>query len=409
MRRLPLLILLAASLAFSSCSSPLRQASTPGPLILISIDGFRWDYLEKLNAPTLRRLASEGVHARRLQPVFPARTFPNHYTIVTGLHAEHHGIVNNTFHDPALGLDFGKGNTESVWWDQGEPIWITAEKQGLRTACYFWPGSEAEIGGRRPSTFLPFKRNVPELERVHQVLEWLAQPASQRPRFVTLYFDLVDIVAHEQGPESPATAAAVATVDAAITRLVEGLDRLGLGNAASLVIVSDHGLSEISPERVVFFEDFMDVSQVSIEAAGPHGGVRPKPGVELAPLLAAIRSKLPPQVRAYGPDDRPARLHYRDHPRIPPILFHLDDGWCIEQRSSWPVLRARYGHGNHGWDPAVPNMGALFIAHGAAFQRGRQLGEVPNTDIYNLLCGVLGIQPAPNDGTNALTRAALRR
>lgn len=404
-----LLLLLLAAFASVSCTTPAPRMATPGPLLLISIDGFRWDYLEKHDLPTLRRLAAGGVHARRLTPIFPSRTFPNHYALVTGLHAEHHGIVNNWFHDPVLKQDFNKSSTETVWWDQGEPVWVTAEKQGLRTACYFWPGSEAEVRGHRPSDYMPFRKNVPEAERVDGVLAWLARPEATRPRFITLYFDLVDIVAHDHGPDAPETVAAVKAVDAALARLLAGLAGLGLADSANLILVSDHGLSDIDPARVVFFEDLMDTSLVTIEANGPHGGVRPKPGTDLDALLASLRAKAPPQVRVYGPDDRPAQLHYRDNARIPPILLVMEDGWSIESRASWPVLRAKFGKGNHGWEPATPNMGALFIAHGPAFRRGAKLAEAQNTDVYNLLCAVLALTPAPNDGTDALVRAALRR
>jgi predicted AlkP superfamily pyrophosphatase or phosphodiesterase len=408
MRRLLSLFLLLVLAGLTSCTTPVRQADA-GPVILISIDGFRWDYLDKFNVPTLRRLADAGVHARRLNPIFPSRTFPNHYALVTGLYAEHHGMVNNTFHDPVLGRNFAKGDSATVWWDQGEPIWITAEKQGVRTACYIWPGSEAEIQGRRPSDYMKFTRDSTATDRVDGVLAWLARPEAERPRFITLYFDQVDIAGHPKGPEAPETAATAAQIDAALARLLAGLEKLGLRDKANLVIVSDHGLSETSTERVVFFEDLMDTSLVSIEATGPHGGVRPKPDVDLAALVASIRAKAPAQVQVYSLDDRPARLHYRDNPRIPPILFVMDDGWCIESKVGWAALKNKLGLGNHGWDPATPNMGALFVASGPAFRPNVRLSSADNIDVYNLLCALLGIKAAPNDGSDALARAALRR
>lgn len=407
MRRVSVLLLLLVSFGITACTASGERVAA-GPLILVSIDGFRWDYLEKYDAPVLRRLAAAGVHARRLNPSFPSKTFPNHYTLVTGLRPGRHGIVANSFYDPTLVDKFDMARKETAWWSGGEPVWITAEKQGVRSACYFWPGSESELQGLRPTQFTPFNKKITAHERVEGVLEWLARPAAERPRFLTLYMEHVDQAGHDHGPDAPETAAAVREADDAIARLIDGLEALGLRDSANLVIVSDHGMSATSADRVVFLDDLMDLSLVSIEASGPYGGVRPKPGVDAAALVASIRAKAPPQVRAYRREDMPARLHYNHGDRIPPILLLLDEGWCVEQKTGWPHLKARYSKGNHGWDPAVPGMGALFIAHGPAFRRGVRLAEADNTDVYDLLCAVLGITPAPNDGSDALTRAAVR-
>jgi predicted AlkP superfamily pyrophosphatase or phosphodiesterase len=401
--------LLFLGLLASSCTTPPKVAAGNGPLILISIDAFRWDYLQKYDVPTLRLLAAAGTHARRLIPSFPSRTFPNHYTLVTGLRPEHHGIVNNYFHDPALKADFAKPNNETYWWNGGEPVWITAEKQGVRSACYFWPGSEVELQGRHPAFSKPYDRKFRPTQRVAGLLEWLALPEIERPKFYTLYLDAVDVASHTYGPDSSETAAAAHEVDGALAQLLDGLAKLGLRDTANIVVVSDHGMSETSPDRVVFFDDLMDMSLVTVEANGPHGGVRPKPGVDTAALVASIRTKAPPQVHVYRREEVPERLHYRANDRIPPIVFVLEDHWCIEQKTGWPVLQARFDRGNHGWDPATPNMGALFIASGPAFRRGVELPDVENIHVYELVCAVLGLTPAPNDGDNRLARAALAR
>ena len=408
MHRLPAFFLLLLALVLSSCQTPPVTASKD-PLILISIDGFRWDYLQMYDVPTLRTLAAEGVHPRRLTPSFPSRTFPNHYTIVTGLRPEHHGIVNNLFYDPVQKAMFGKSDTAAAWWNGGEPVWVTAEKQGVRTASYFWPGSEAEIRGQRPTYFKKFSHDASWNARVDQVLEWLALPEEKRPRFIALYFDGVDIAGHTFGPDAPETAAAAHDIDAALARLQAGLAKLGLAQTANLVVVSDHGMSAISPDRVIFFDDLMDMSQVTVEANGPHGGVRPKPGVGVDALVASIRTKAPPQLEVYRRENLPPHLHYNSGDRVPPIVFVLADHWCIEQKSGWGVLQAKFNKGNHGWDPAFPNMGALFIAHGPAFKRRVTFDAVENIHIYNLLCATLGLQPAPNDGDDTLVRAALAR
>jgi predicted AlkP superfamily pyrophosphatase or phosphodiesterase len=413
MRRL-LHLLLPFALVLAACTG---VSPTPAPdrlLILVSIDGFRWDYLQKYDAPVLQRLAAEGVHATRLNASYPSKTFPNHLTLVTGLRPEHHGIVSNTFYDPALGESFNKNrhadNTDPRWWQQGEPVWITAEKQGVRTGCVMWPGGEVEIHGARPSLSRPFEKAATSAERADQVIKWLEQPGPTRPRFCALYLEQVDNVGHKLGPDAPEIGAAIREVDEALGRLLAALDRLGLRDRTDLVIVSDHGLAGQGADRVIFLEDLMDMSQVQVESTGPNGGVRPKPGtISPAELAARIRAKAPPQLHVYLREETPARFHYRDNPRIPPVVLDCDEGWNIESKVGWPKFAAHYNRGNHGWDPALPSMGALFIAQGPSFRRGVELPVAENVDLYNLLCAVLGIQPAPNDGGDALVRAALRR
>lgn len=412
MHRLYAALLLLLSLALSSCTAP-TAPDTSGPLILISIDGFRWDYLQRYAAPALRQLAAQGVQARRLTPAYPSKTFPNHYTLVTGLYPARHGIVGNGFYDPVTGETFGmrkpESNTDPRWWG-GEPVWITAEKQGVRSGCYFWPGSEAAHDGVRPSLWLPFNDTVPSTDRVDGILHWLEKPAAERPRFVTLYFSAVDHAGHKHGPDSSDLQPAITEVDDAIARLLTGLTRLGLRKQVNLVIVSDHGMSPTSPERVIFLEDLVDVNSIEIEATGTYAGVRPKPGTRTAAeLAAALRAKAPPQLQVYERGKLPPRFHFDHNDRIPAVLLVPDDQWCVEQKTGWPARAATYNRGNHGWDPATPNMGALFIANGPAFRRGVGIPDVENIQVYNLLCAVLGITPAPNDGNASLVRTAIRR
>jgi len=408
--RVLLLVAAIVSLLVSSCTISPKPAMADGPLILISLDGFRWDYLQKYDAPTLRELASGGVHATRLTPSFPSKTFPNHYTIVTGLYPEHHGIVSNWFFDPESKETFGmskvESNTQSRWWG-GEPVWITAEKQGVRAACFFWPGSEMENHGLRPSLYTAFDGKMTSAKRVDGLLAWFDLPPAQRPRLSTLYFDVVDHAGHKYGPDAPETGAAVKEVDNAVAQLLAGLAARGLRDKTSLVIVSDHGMSECGPDKVIFLENLMDVSQVQVESTGPNGGVRPKPGVDLATLVAGIRAKAPPQLRVYLRAEVPARFHYNEGERIPPIVLTADDHWNIESNVGWPNRQLTYVRGTHGWDPATSNMGALFIASGPAFKHHVEIPDVENIHIYNLLCSALGLKPAPNDGDQRLVRAAL--
>jgi len=406
--------LLAVLLGLTSCTTPRTPPQSAELLILVSIDGFRWDYLKKYHAPVLSRLTRAGVHAARLTPSFPTKTFPNHYTLVTGLYPAHHGIVGNWFYDPAYGETFGlskpASNSEERWWDGGEPVWITAQKQGVRSACFFWPGSETAHDGVRPAFFKLFDKKLRAADRVDGLLGWLALPPAQRPRFATLYFDVVDDMGHRHGPDAPETGAAIKEADEALARLLAGLDRLGLRERTDLVVVSDHGMSEQSPDQVVFLDDLTKISAVQVDSTGPVGGVRPKPGtVSAAELAASIRAKAPPQLQVWLRDETPERFHFRGNPRIPDVVMLADEHWNFETRTGWPNRARTYNKGNHGWDPATPNMGALFIAHGPSFQRGVEIPDVENIQVYNLLCAALGIEPAPNDGDRRLERAALRR
>lgn len=408
-RLLPVLVVVLLSLAVAGCNSRPASAVREEITVLVSIDGFRWDYLQLHHAPVLAKLAAEGVHATRITPCFPSKTFPNHYSLVTGLRPESHGIVANWFYDPKLKEMFAMSKKETHWWDGGEPVWITAEKQGVRSACFFWPGSEAELQGRRPTYYKPWDKRLTSNDRVDGLLEWLGKPEAERPRLCTLYFDAVDTAGHNYGPTAPETKSAVAEVDAAIGRLLAGLERLGLRDRVNLLVVSDHGMGDCGPDRVIFFEDLMDVSKVQLESNGPNGGVRPKPGtVTPAELAASIRAKAPPQLKVYLREEVPAEFHYGKSDRIPPVVLMCDMHWNIETKNGWPLVSQRYSRGAHGWDPRTTEMGALFIARGPAFRTRLEIGDVENIHLYNLLCATVGITPAPNEGDDRLLRQVMR-
>ena len=407
---LPFLLLWLAGCANFPAAPATAQKSHP--LILVSIDGFRWDYLQKFDAPHLRALAAAGVHATRMTPCFPSKTFPNHYSLVTGLRPEHHGIVSNTFHDPALAATFVYSRSECAtdprWWQAGEPVWITAVKQDVRSACFFWPGSEAEIHGARPHYYRPFDMKLTSAQRVDGLLAWFDLPPAERPRFCTLYFDIVDTAGHRFGPDAPETAAAVKTADDAIGRLLDGLAQRGLRDTAGIVVVSDHGMTPCGPDRVIFVDDLVPASTVQVDALGSNGGFTPKTGTA-AELAAQIRAKHTPHLQVYLRDEVPARLHYRDNPRISPMVLMADEGWNIENKTGWPNRQLTYNRGTHGYDPATSNMGALFLASGPAFKRGVAIGDFENIHLYNLLCAALGVAPAANDGDQRLVRQVLAR
>jgi len=402
--RLRLLLILSCALALGACSSapaPKSSASSAAvdPLILISFDGFRADYLDRHLTPTLEALAADGVRAQAMKPSFPTLTFPNHYTLVTGLYPDHHGIVNNRMTDPASGARFvyndPKTTADPAWWN-GEPLWVSVEKQGRHAGTMFWPGSDVAIGGVRPSHWMPFDGKMTPDQRVDQLLQWIDLPAAQRPIFYTLYFEQVDHAGHEQGPDSDEVDHALHDVDAALARLVDGLKQRHLFERTNLVIVADHGMTATSHDRVIYLDDLIALDDVDVVNYGILAGINPVAGHDSAAgeatLLAAHAA-----MHCWRKSQVPARLHYGTHARVPALLCLADDGWVITSHAQ-EATRKHFSLGEHGYDNDDPAMRALFVAHGPAFEHGLVVPEFDNVDVYPLLTHLLDIRPQPNDG-----------
>lgn len=377
-------------------------------VILISIDGFRWDYLDKFAPPHLLRLAKSGVRAKAMIPVFPTKTFPNHYSIVTGLYPEHHGIIANTMYDPEFDAKFSLGNRaalqDSRWWE-GEPIWVTAEKQQQISGTFFWPGSEAAIAGVRPTYWKVYDDDFPNEARVDQVLAWLELPAAQRPTLITLYFSEVDNAGHRHSPEAPEVKTAVETIDALIGRLCKGLEARRVFNQVNLVVVSDHGMTVTTADRVIYLDDYLDLQQVEVVDWNPILALRPRGDGN------AIYQKLVnahPHLKVYRKAETPERWRYRQHRRIAPIIGVADDGWTISRHGMRNTLERAYTTGEHGYDNQLVAMRAFFIAHGPAFKTALTVEPFQNIHVYHLICEILKLQPAPNDGSIDSMRVMLR-
>jgi predicted AlkP superfamily pyrophosphatase or phosphodiesterase len=332
-----------------------------------------------------------------MTPVYPSLTFPNHYSIVTGLVPDHHGIVHNTMRDPDL-RGFKLSDRGAVgdgrWWG-GEPIWVGAEKAGLRSATLFWPGSEAEIAGIRPTRWHPFDDKTPLDARIDIVVGWLSEPDATRPRIATLYFETVDHASHAYGPDSPQARDAIRLVDAAIGRLLDGLAARGRLDHTDLIVVSDHGMATVPPGNVVAVEDMATLEEATVVTIGQVVTMTPKPGHEAAverKLLGAHR-----QYDCWRKGELPARWRYGTHPRIPSIVCQMHEGWDALPRE---VIAKRPPHdrGSHGYDPELPSMRALFLARGPSFRRGVVIEPFVNIDVYPLLTKLIGIEPAANDG-----------
>ena len=421
-----LLIGLTAALMVSACAvapTPLPAAIAAAPaidprptvVIFVSIDGFRPDYRDRGVTPRLNALAADGVSAS-MRPSFPSKTFPNHWTIVTELVPDHHGIVGNRMIDPARPDDPFKLTTDDPsWWNTAEPLWVTAENAGIRTATEFWPGASIAwgstakkddhgiiAGGMRPSDWHQFEANIDGAQRVDAVIDWLRRPAATRPQFITLYFDTVDSAGHEFGPDSPQVTAAVADVDRSIGRLVDGL--AALGQRADLVIVADHGMAATSTDRVIAMDRIADPADYTLVETGPYASINPVAGHEAALDAALVRPH--DHMTCWRKRQIPARLRYGTNPLVPAYLCLADTGWLALKTAP---IRHESG-GNHGYDNASADMRALFIAKGPSFAHDRSLPAFDNVDVAPLLRDLMGLPHGTKlDGDDSPFQGVLRR
>ena len=364
-------------------------------VVMVSMDAFRWDYHKIYNTPNLNELARDGVKADRLIPSFPTVTFPNHYTIATGLYPDHHGLVNNSFPAPERGLYYRMGDRSAVGnpaFYGGEPIWVTAENQGILSASFFWVGSEAPVKGKHPTYWKIYDESITYEERIDTVIKWLSYPPEKRPGFVTLYFDEPDAISHDYGPVSEETGKVVERLDSLIGVLRFKLSSLPYAKRINLIVLSDHGMGQVSPDRYVNLKALVpDRMIASIFGGNPVYTINPAEGKKDSVLYYLNQGK---SLKAYDKSMLPAHLHYGTHPRIQDIVVIADSSWSIGTRTDG----SSYWGGAHGYDNANPDMHAIFYAAGPAFKKGYFFNHLNNADIYNLICRILKIIPAKNDG-----------
>ena len=413
MRRFVYILLLVGMAVYAGLAQSALSPTTFTPtVIIVSFDGFRWDYPTRSPASNLHRLMARGVHAEGLIPGFPSKTFPNHYTIVTGLYPGHHGIVANNILDSKTHRTFApskpKEQRDPMWWG-GEPIWVTAQRAGQVAAAMFWPGTEAPIGGMLPRYWKPYDEEFPANARVAQVLRWMDLPEAERPTFVTLYFEDTDTAGHDDGPESKSVQAAIERDDGYLGRLLTGLEQRRILDRVNIVVVSDHGMAATSRDRVIAIDDYISLSDVEISDINPTIGIFPKAG-EAESVYRSLAGAHP-HLKVYRREETPAHWHYRDHQRIPPIIGVADEGWQVLRRSTLRDILAakvRGDSGQHGYDPTVMSMRGIFVAAGPAFKQGITVPAFENVHIYNALAAALGVAPARNDGDPAVARSLLK-
>lgn len=376
-------------------------------VVLISLDGFRWDYEQIYDTPGLDAIADKGVRAKSLISAFPTKTFPNHYSIATGLYPDHHGLVNNTFYAPELEMLYRIGNREMVengdFYD-GEPIWSTAARDGLKTASMFWVGTEASINGIQPDFWSSYDGSLDYGSRVDSVIHWLSLPRSERPEFITLYFDEPDATSHDFGPLSFETDSVVNYLDNKIIELSDRINSLPHGKRINLIIVSDHGMGEISNERVLNLKKIIPEEYIEYYYGG-NPVILIDPAETCKDSILAILNRTE-GVKGWDKENMPAEYHYGTNPRIPPIIAEADSAWSIV----WSSRDDYYlrGKGAHGYDPGNTDMHGIFYASGPSFKKGIIHPSFENINIYNLICEILNIEPADNDGDIDLVKDMLK-
>ena len=373
-----------------------------GPtVILISLDGFRWDYLSKTDTPNLDILVENGVISESLIPVFPSKTFPNHLSIVTGCYPENHGILSNNMYDQEWDAEYYIGeNSDPVkdgrWYD-AEPIWVTAEKQGKLTGTYFWPGSEAEINGTRPSYYGVYDGDISREDRVQKILEWIDLPKQSRPVFMTLYFSDVDSWGHNIGPDAIGMNSIIEEIDESIGLLVSGLNKREILDNINIIITSDHGMAGLSRDRVIFLDDYININDVRMVDWSPVAMILPEDDSIVSTYSALYDAH--PQMSVFKKEDVPARLHFNNHRRIPPIICIAADGWSISDRDYFDENPYSFTGGTHGYEPINKSMHGIFIASGPGLKGGLTIDSFSSIHIYEVIAHILDIDTPENDAS----------
>ena len=380
------------SLTFFLLTSLLySQSDKNAYVVLVSMDGFRWDYARQFNLPNLKQIAKEGVQAKSMRPSYPSKTFPNHYSIVTGLYPDHHGIINNAFYDTALNESFSlstNAKNDSRFYG-GNPIWNVAEQQGVKTASFFWPGSDTDQ--KRPTYYKNYDDNVPYGTRIDTVIKWLQLPKKERPHLITLYFDEPDHTGHDFGPLSPENKKMVIKMDSIMGQLSSKLNQLAIGKQINLIIVSDHGMTDISNDKKVAVLDYIKPEWLGYKTViNPIMSLEAKAGFQDSIALAL---KKVPHIKFWKSTDVPKRLHYGTNPRVHDFVIEAKKGYSLVSKRDQNIKG-----GTHGYDNKEKDMHAIFYAKGPAFKVDKKVGTFQNVSVYPLIAHILGLQIDEVDG-----------
>ena len=365
--------------------------------ILISFDGFRWDYPNRGLTPNLDFIKENGVQALSLQPCFPSKTFPNHYSIVTGLYPENHGIIANSFTNPYNNQKYSLWDStakDNAMWYKGEAIWETARRQGVISASYFWPGSELNLEYRRPNYSKKFIYTTPYDDRINGVLEWLQLPYDKRPHLIMLYFDATDTSGHNYGPNSKEVNQSIAMQDSLLGKIFSGLEKLNLRDSTNVIVLSDHGMTELSPDRVINIDKLLSGIEFKSSDKGTMMFIYPNEEEKIKVYQQLKKSEK--NFRTYWKKDLPDYLHYKDNPNVAEIVLISDLGYSLFDGKDVEKYSKKFPLGNHGYDPTNIDMHGIFYAIGPDFKEGYTCGTLNNIDIYPLLAKILRIFPNNN-------------
>ena len=367
-------------------------------VILISLDGARWDYINRGVTPTLDSIIKNGVKALSLQPSFPSKTFPNHYSIITGMYPQNHGIISNTIFNPNSKKTYRLGDTIEVRnseWYLGEAFWETAKRNGIKTASHFWPGSDINLEYRRPDIFVKYLHNMPYLERIERAISWLKLPYDERPRFITLYFDLPDTYGHKYGPNSPQVDSSMFYCDKIIGMFLHKIRQLDIKDSVDIIILSDHGMTDVSENKIINVSKILKDYKIKYLDEGPIMFVEPTNPNEIMNVYLTLK-KNEKNYKVYLKNEVPEYYKFSSHPFIWNIILVADIGYSLLTDESIESMKKYFSKGNHGYDHNHLDMHGIFLAIGPSFKKNYKTGSLYNIDIYPLLCKLFNISPRSN-------------
>ncbi len=361
-------------------------------LILLSWDGCRWDYLNRGVTPNVQKLIDEGVRAESMQPSYPSKTFPNHYTLVTGLYPQNHGIVFNRLNNVENGESYRIKKDSSIHedkWYKGESLWMTAKKHGIKSGAVFWPGSETYI--KHPNYFRAYDHHLTHEKRIKQLMDWINLPEEERPHLMMLYFPDTDDAGHKYGPDSDEVNSTLNKLDSTLGNLVNELKEAGIYNKTNIVLVSDHGMTNVDERKGIDLQKMLSEYKFIINGNDPN--LTFFADDSQINEMYAILKKNENGYNVYRKEEIPENLHVKNSPFVGQIIVMAKPGYYF--KSKWKPSK-----GAHGFDNKIKDMHAVFVAHGPAFKKGYQTNTIKNIDIYPLLCKALGInQNSDIDGS----------
>lgn len=371
------------------------QPIAPRPyVVMLSLDGFRWDYQSKAHTPTLDSITQYGVKAEGLQPCFPSKTFPNHYSIATGLYPGNHELISNKFYAPDLKKYYNfrdRSTVENGKFYKGEPIWVTAEAQRVKSASFYWVGSEAKIKGYQPSYWKRYNHDFPYINRADTVINWLNKPYHERPKFITWYLDKADSDAHRHGPDSDKVKHTIAYLDSVLNYFTEQLKTLNIKDSINFIIVSDHGMQTVDTSKIVNVNNYIKPSWIdTIIGSNPFALLYPNKNCKDS-IIYTLKDV--EGINAWLKNDIPDEFNFKQSERVSDVLVVAKSGYGIKVNN-----KKVYPGGTHGFDNTIPDMNGVFYAIGPNFKNGYNAGQLYNVDVYNLIAEILNIKPAPNDG-----------